>query len=145
MTEKQPEDLIKLRKLSYALNMHYVDHIIRCYKAFNGDLESCIILGEISHYNTKSIVGLFNNQDVERDEALTHLRGCNAYSISMSTGIPRETVRRKIKKLEHQGFITINDKNQILLTNKPIEHFSEFGKQTLEKFRSFLTSIENEI
>lgn len=145
MTEKKPGDLNKQRKLAYALNMHYVAHFIRCYKAFNGDVESCIILGEISHYNTKSIVGLFDQQSVEKDEAQKLLKACNAHSISMSTGIPRETVRRKIKKLERQGFITFNDKNQITITNKPIEHFSEFSQQTLESFQSFLTSIENDI
>ena len=76
MTEKKPGDLNKQRKLAYALNMHYVAHFIRCYKAFNGDVESCIILGEISHYNTKSIVGLFDQQSVEKDEAQKLLKAC---------------------------------------------------------------------
>jgi DNA-binding IclR family transcriptional regulator len=36
-------------------------------------------------------------------------RGCNALSIAEATGLPRETVRRKMKRLVDMGFLVRRD------------------------------------
>lgn len=130
-------------KILYRLNDHYLSHFIRCYNRFGGDLELCIVLGEIAHYNTKEIFKNFPKTESATEDIYKALKGCNAHSISMSSGIPRETVRRKVKKLEKLGFINIDDKNQIFITPKPSQEFSDFNKETLELFFNFMNNIKN--
>jgi len=44
------------------------------------------------------------------------LRPCNAFSISASTGIPRETVRRKVGQMIRQGLIERDRKGGLTIT-----------------------------
>lgn len=137
--------VIKVNSLAYALNGHYVSHFIRCYKLFDGDLESCIILGEIAFYNAKEVFSKFSEVGLRDEEIKQLLKGCNAYSISLATGIPRETVRRKVKKLKELGFISADEKNQLIFTNKTSIEFSEFTKNTLELFFEFMSKIKDDL
>ena len=141
----QDNDQTKFTSLAYALNGHYVGHFIRSYRLFKGDLESCIILGEIAFYNAQNVFSKSPSIELDADEVKHLLKGCNAYSISMSTGIPRETVRRKVKKLEKMGYVDVDDKNQIVITKKPRIEFADFTKETLSLFLEFIEKNKNDI
>ena len=41
-----------------------------------------------------------------------------------ATGIPRETVRRKIGKLEKKGWIVKNDQGEVFMSDTVSEHFT---------------------
>jgi len=99
-------DRKKLREhhyeVTYVVGRFLTDHLIRVYAAFDGDITAAIVLGTIGQHNYRryyteggrKFEGRFH-QLVARGEHLPHARPCNALSISDSTGIPRETVRRK--------------------------------------------------
>ena len=56
----------------------------------------------------------------------------NAYSISQATGIPRETVRRRIEKLVKKGWMVKNSRGELTVTKKVAEHFTkDFNKKLL--------------
>lgn len=102
------------------INDLYIEHSLKVYKIFDGDLILPIILGVIAHYTISIIAKKFG---YNADEVLHYMKNgdyslllpCNANSISEYTGIPRETVRRKLKKLKDKGWIRIDDKSSIFL------------------------------
>jgi predicted ArsR family transcriptional regulator len=63
---------------------------------------------------------------------MKHLEPTNAFSISQATGIPRETVRRKIDKLEKKGWVVKNDQGEVFMSETVSEHFTtNFNKRIL--------------
>lgn len=106
--------------------LHYLNDI---YRAFDGDLAMAIVLGEISHHNTSRIF----SRDATRNPAVARVRenesgwgemtGCNAYSVSLSTSIPRETVRRKVAALKKRGWIENVPGEGLRVTPACADHF----------------------
>jgi DNA-binding IclR family transcriptional regulator len=99
------------------------------------------VLGTIGQYNYRRYydeVGARAPEGfhrlVEKGEHLDYARPCNAMSISQSTGIPRETVRRKIRELIARGWVRRAGANQLFVTRAPARHFAEFDLETLEHF-----------
>jgi len=128
-------------EVTYVLGRFMTEHFIRVYKAFDGDLTAAIVLGTIGQYNyrryyhevgEKAAEGF--HRLAERGEHLSHARPCNAMSISQSTGIPRETVRRKIRQLVAKGWLRKAGPDKLIVTSLPGRHFAEFDLDTLEHF-----------
>jgi hypothetical protein len=63
-----------------------------------------------------------------------YVRPCNALSVSSATGIPRETVRRKVKWLERKGWITVGERGQLAIARSVSRQFSEFDCATADRF-----------
>jgi hypothetical protein len=113
-------------------------HLNLLYQEFDGDLILPIVLGEIAHHN---IIRLYSHEgrclDVQertqRDpDGLKNLERSNAYSISEATGIPRETVRRKIDKLVEKGWIVKSSRGEVTITEAVSKHFTkDFNKKLL--------------
>lgn len=112
-------------------------HLHRLYQAFDGDLILPIILGEIAHYNVMrffSSEGYVAGVQSISAELEPVLRPCNAFSISEATGIPRETVRRKVEKLIAMDWVRRNSRGHLFVTHKPYAHFGpEFNVQSLQE------------
>ena len=125
----------------FLLGRFTTEHLIHVYKAFDGDITAAIVLGTIGQYNyhryyaeigAKSPEGF--QQLVAQGEHLAHQRHCNAMSISESTGIPRETVRRKIRVLIKKGWLKKLGPDKLVVTELPRKHFVEFEVESLERF-----------
>ena len=88
--------------------MRYLNAI---YAAFDGDLALVIVLGEVAHHNFSrmySLQGPLPNMEETRQytqDLYANLEPCNAFSLAAATGIPRETVRRKIDQLVKRGWL----------------------------------------
>jgi hypothetical protein len=93
------------REALFCVSLFVHRHLRAIYGSLNLDLVSILLLDEITRHNLQ----VFSAQGAPafpRDAAGRKLmRGCNAFSLSQATGIPRETVRRKIKQLEELGWI----------------------------------------
>jgi DNA-binding FadR family transcriptional regulator len=118
-------------EVTYVLGRFMTEHFIRVYKAFDGDLTAAIVLGT-AEVGEKAAEGF--HRLAERGEHLPHARPCNAMSISQSTGIPRETVRRKIRQLVAKGWLRKAGPDKLIVTSLPGRHFAEFDLETLEHF-----------
>ncbi len=53
------------------------------------------------------------------------LRPCNAYSIAAATGLPRETVRRKIARLTELGWINRRRNGHLYVSSDALAKFGE--------------------
>ncbi|WP_353427263.1 hypothetical protein NHB34_08790 [Polynucleobacter sp. MWH-UH19D] len=135
---------LKLSGLLFAINDHYINHLIRIYRLFEGDIECCIVLGEIAHHNVQNVYSELTEERLMLSEVATKYRGSNAHSISLSTGIPRETVRRKIRKLEEMGFIQQDEKKQLRITNLPPIKLEEFSMESLGLFMGLVDRLKKQ-
>lgn len=128
-------------EVSYLLGRFMTEHLVRLNQAFGGDLTAAVVLGVIAQYNVRryydevaarSSEGL--HALVTRDAHREFLRPCNAMSISASTGIPRETVRRKIAWLVEKGWIQKAGRDKLLVTSQVRKDFADFDLEALERF-----------
>ena len=128
---KHSKRLFEERRAEVRLHLSHflVGYLNEIYKAFDGDIAMAIVLGEISHHNTAPFFSpdkQFNApvRVLEEDpEAWKTMTGCNAYSISCATGIPRETVRRKIATMLKRGWLVNIPKQGLRITEACAEHF----------------------
>jgi len=120
------------------MNHFFLRYLNLLYREFEGDLVLPIVLGEIAHHNIHRFYSLkgdcieFNEKAATAPERIKHLEPTNAFSISQATGIPRETVRRKIDKLQQKGWVVKNDQGDVLISETVSEHFTQdFNKKIL--------------
>lgn len=116
-------------------SLRYLNHL---YRKFEGDFVMCMVLGEIANHN---ISGFFSRSgsciEVQKEserylDRMKHLEPTNAFSVSEATGIPRETVRRKIDKLQEKGWIIKNGQGELFISETVSDYFTkEFNKKLL--------------
>lgn len=109
------------RAAALLLSRYNLRLLIRLYATFDGDLLLPIVLGEIAMYNIGGIAADDTASLAARcDSNFKHppLRPCNAFSISSSTGIPRETVRRKVSHLVLHNWIDRDPKGGLTITDR---------------------------
>ena len=116
----------------------------RAYRMFDGDLTLFLVFGEIAHYNMSralQALSLRDAPDSARWKGLMRalpdkkVTPCNALSISEATGIPRETVRRKVKELERRGWLAREGARSLTLTPRAIEQLGPPGRAIMDDFR----------
>jgi DNA-binding IclR family transcriptional regulator len=89
-----------------------------------------LILGEVAHRNVMAYLSESGPSCADVDRQIIHARDnekllpCSAMSVSLATGLSRETVRRKLNKLLHQGYLAKRGCSYFT-TSKPLEVFSE--------------------
>ncbi|MDP2357311.1 MAG: hypothetical protein Q8M31_14780 [Beijerinckiaceae bacterium] len=99
LSSELPVDLVETRLRSNYMQAQYVfvqfltEHLAECSRAFDGDLVEVLVL---------AIIGQAALQGASGGGAF---KSVNATRISDLIGIPRQTVRRKLLKLEDRGWI----------------------------------------
>lgn len=117
------------------------DHLIRVHRQFEGDLVAALVLATVANRNMqryyedvarKSGEGL--DKLVDAGDHLAHMRHCNAYSVASATGIPRETVRRKVRWLEQKGWLTVGTRGELSIPAGIGKQFEQFDLTTIDRF-----------
>ena len=124
-----------LKSVALLLARHEIRSLRRWFDDFDRDILLPILLGEIALHN----IGALQNGvarragtriakalpgNAEASAALSsNLKPCNAYSIAAATGLPRETVRRKIVRLVELGWIHRLDNGHLFITDEALEQF----------------------
>ncbi|WP_211168964.1 hypothetical protein [Aromatoleum toluvorans] len=113
-----------LRAAAILLARYQIRSLRRLFEEFERDILLPLLLGEIALHN---LGALENNSesalDLDADRLASVMRPCNAYSIAAATGLPRETVRRKIVHLVELGWIVRRENGHLFLTPRAIDHF----------------------
>jgi hypothetical protein len=122
-----------LRTAVMLLARYQIRNLRRVFEEFERDILLPILLGEIALHNIGAFEhrppGLPNHDPAAGPEAhegqghVPPMRPCNAYSISAATGLPRETVRRKIGRLVELGWIHKQGNGHLYLTERAFAHF----------------------
>lgn len=147
-----PELLLEHRvEFSYLLNIYLIEHLVRTSKAFDGDLAAAVVLGTIAHHNLRRFHELAAKSNASMRELVRsgahreYIRPCNAMSVAASTGIPRETVRRKIAWLISKGWVRRAGRDQLFIDERVGEHFAQFSLGTVELFATMLTQFSTAV
>lgn len=121
---REPAPSGALRAAAVLLARYQVSSLRRLFDEFERDILLPILLGEIALHNIGSLEnGAESIFDSDVESVVKRLRPCNAYSIAAATGLPRETVRRKIARLVELGWIARRDNGHLFLTAQAIRHF----------------------
>jgi hypothetical protein len=136
------ENFYQANKTSIAIVMNhfFLRYLNLLYIEFDGDILLPIVLGEIAHHNItkfysheKKCFKLNIKKRVDYKD-LRSFESCNAHSISEATGIPRETVRRKIDKLVKKGWLIKNANSEVFISQSVGEYFmNNFNKELLSE------------
>jgi hypothetical protein len=100
------------------------------------DLISISLLNEIAQHNLEPFAR-GGHTAFPRDAAeMKLMQGCNAFSLSQATGVPRETARRKIKQLVELGLVEQRNRKGLFITTRWIDRLTpEETSQVLADFR----------
>lgn len=126
-----------LRGAATVLARYQIRNLRRIFEEFDRDILLPILLGEIALRNMSSFEARSATPAPDAapagagsdctpapdDPRLVAMRPCNAYSIAAATGLPRETVRRKIGRLVELGWIRKQSNGHLYLTPRAVKHF----------------------
>jgi len=119
----------------------FCELLVNLRRLFGGDLDLMLVLAVIGSRTLAwgRIQGLSYDEFLARAPQMTELAPINLQSIADYSGIPRETVRRKVQKLIARGWIVREADGYLYVTPAVAEHFESFN---LETFNGVLAAAE---
>ena len=124
--------------LTFEVGCFMLEHLRNVYREFDGDIVMCMVLGEVGQHNAAHFMReILPRSGKDAKELATDavidasIRRCNALSIAEASGIPRETVRRKLAKLERLGWISRDAGGGVRVTRMVGRHFRGFDRRTM--------------
>lgn len=97
--------------VAFTMNRFIIDHLIRAARAFDNDTETLVLFGMLSHLNVAHLVtpgsspSTTLNEQGSVPDSQPKLRPVRIRDLAQITGRPRETIRRKLERLEADGRI----------------------------------------
>jgi hypothetical protein len=95
--------------------------LIQCRQHFGGDLDMFLVLaviGDRSFAASKASADLTYGDLLDVNRTPTEPEALNVLSIAQFSGIPRETVRRKVNQLMEKGWVERDAKGYVRATRK---------------------------
>ena len=126
--------------VTYALNRHLVDHMLRVGRQLTGnDFESMVIWGVLAHQNVAHLLppGSFPSDvldDRGRLGAPIGLRPLRLRDVVQITGIPRETVRRKLARLAAERWIARAGDGWVVSPERTEPELRDFSRESVRRF-----------
>ncbi len=125
--------------LAFSVNRHIVDHMRRINLELGMDLEMAQIWGTLAHMNVLPFLPLgadpmnvLNEMGRKKSMALEPIR---LSQLSQITGLPRETVRRKLERLSAMGKVERNPDGRWVYRGTGVSDAEvEFTRKTVLKF-----------
>jgi CRP-like cAMP-binding protein len=92
--------------IAFAMNRHLAQYMRRASRSLDTDLESVFVWATLAHLNTLTIARPGTTLDqIPETEAMLYqeIKPVRLADIAQVTGLPRETVRRKLTQLAARG------------------------------------------
>lgn len=122
--------------------------LIHCRRHFNGDLDLFLVLAVIGDRSFASgVVSLemdyrtFSDPDRER----TPPQPINSLSISSFSGIPRETVRRKVQDLIDRGWVQRDENGHLSATKQAAAQLEPLTEISIEYLTQMAAVLQIDI
>jgi hypothetical protein len=125
--------------ISFTANRHLIEHMIRVRRSLGIDYDTMLIWGVLAHLNvahmlppgkTKSLIEIEN----EHKNPITGMRPLRLRDLEQVTGLPRETIRRKLSKLEKKSYILQIESGWIINRDAIGPEMREFTRVTILRF-----------
>ncbi|MEI8164474.1 MAG: hypothetical protein WCI19_15170 [Betaproteobacteria bacterium] len=129
--------------LGTLINRFTTGYLRRAYQVFEGDLVMALVFGEIAQYNISRALRTLMAESEKKPQnwrqlvkafELEKVAPCNALSISEATGIPRETVRRKVRELEARKWLVREGTNRLSVSPDVSGQLESFSLEILQEF-----------
>jgi hypothetical protein len=137
-------------EIAILMGWFFLRYLGRMYEKFEGDFVLAIVLGEVAHHNICRFYSKGKTHTPKKAAGVTTqqawhgLEPCNAFSLSTATGIPRETIRRKISILVKRGWIQKHSTGGYIILPGISEHFStDFNVQTFKDLMETSEELRN--
>ncbi len=125
---------------AFIVNRHLVDHFMRVSRELDLDYEALVIWAVLAHQNAVHAMPRGSGPGAVLDERgrlsethRPHLRPLRLRDISQITGIPRETVRRKLVRLRDAHWIAESDEGWVVSAER-IEELRPLTEETVRRF-----------
>jgi hypothetical protein len=112
---------------------------------FDGDLDLLLVLAAIAdkwHLADPEPEALQYETLGATPPRAIHMATINTYSVSHFTGIPRETVRRKVDVLIRRGWLTRDETGSLLPTQQVANDLKESTNATLTYIRAIISACD---
>ena len=106
--------------VAFTMNRFIIDQIVRSARQFDNDIEAMILFGMLSHLNVAHLMppGSRPSQMLSSQgrvlDAQPQLRPMRVRDLTLISGRPRETIRRKLESLVAQGRVLRVDDGYVL-------------------------------
>jgi hypothetical protein len=114
---------------------------------FGADIDKAIILGLIGQrmMQMKDAPSVAYQSVMTEGTPAFQARFTNIESIAAGSGIPRETVRRKVGELEARGWLNRNERNEINVAVPAVQQLDGISQMTMELLASVFEAINHEL
>lgn len=121
--------------VAFATNRHLMNHMRRLSKDLEMDLDTTFIWGTLAHLNlAKSFGSAKHSSELvsPKGKVLAVIEPISLSSLSQVTGFARETVRRKLNRLEKSGKAIRNKEGEWSITERSsTPEIYEFTKESV--------------
>ena len=121
----------------------FTDLLVALRKHFDGDLDLLLVLAVIGERTRPQhwLANLDSTQRLTTDKSAAKQLPINGLSISNFSGVPRETVRRKLALLEKKGWISANEEGHWIVSPKAAEELNQATSDTVSYLSTILRTI----
>jgi hypothetical protein len=126
--------------IAFAMNRHLVDHMLRCTRELGVDFESLVIWGLVCHLNVAHMLPPGSSPSSHLDETGRRLpaaglgyRPIRLRDLEQIARLPRETIRRKLARLEEQGYLQRTPGGWVLRDDKVEPSLRDFSRETARR------------
>jgi hypothetical protein len=128
----------RYRLFQYHFVQFFVEHLSDASRVFEGDLQEMLVLAVIGQAYMRA-------DELGRENATI-----NACRISETTGIPRQTVRRKLQSLQRRGWVQQIEGGAWQLTVHECEAAARIGlaeldKRGMERIQKFVRTVKDRV
>lgn len=119
-------------------------HLVACRRACDGDLDLFLVLtiiGERSFTARNAPSGMSLEDFAERPVSTVRSEAINLQSIADYSGIPRETVRRKLAALVARGWVSRDAHGFYAATDLAKDNLSELTNSSLRYLRDMEAAL----
>ena len=124
----------------------FIDHLVDVSRAFRGDMQAMLVLALIGQSWIKAVCAA-QAEGIEPAELPAERTSTSASRIADVTGIPRQTVRRKLAALEERGWILRNEDGSYRLAQTDGQSaarrdLSDVDRRALRRVARLFTDLE---
>lgn len=135
--------------VAFALNRYIVDHLLRFGRQFGPDYQMLVVWGVLAHQCVIHLIpagsrpkDVLNQNGLLADPA-PDLRSVRQRDLSQITGIPKETVRRKLLKLEQSGWIKRKGQGWVIDRENLDPELREFSRESAKRMLAVADHIHH--
>jgi hypothetical protein len=126
---------------AFIMNRHLVDHFVRASRHLSLDFESLIIWAVVAAQNAAHLMPpgslpstrLTASGRISDDDA-AGLRPLRLRDVTQITGVPRETVRRKLRALAEAGWLVETEGGWVVDRDRIDPELRQFTRESARRF-----------